>query len=65
MKSDGEDDCENLIVKEFMEKVLQIKDQNFKSECNEEIQRTLRQEFKRMNGKITSTYRKNLTQCKL
>jgi hypothetical protein len=66
VKSDSEDDDgEDLIAAEFMEKVLKIEDKNFKVECADEIKRMLRQGFKRMNGKLASTYRKNLTECEL
>ena len=65
VKAAEEDEGENLIVAEFMEKVLKIEDPNFKIACNDQIKKMLRQEFKRMNGKIASTYRKNLTECKL
>ena len=65
VKAAEEDEGENLIVAEFMEKVLKIEDPNFKIACNDQIKKMLRQEFKRMNGKIVSTYRKNLTECKL
>jgi hypothetical protein len=60
-----EDDCEaDLIAAQFMEKSLNIEDPSFLEECNNEIKKTLRHEFKRKNDKIASTYRKNLTDCK-
>jgi hypothetical protein len=57
-------DCEEEIAEDFMT-FIRIADVNFREVCRPEILKMLWKEFKKMNGKIVSTYRKNLTDCKL
>lgn len=66
--SSAEDEFQGDLDKmgaDFMTKELGIKDQSFIDECLPEIKKQLRDEFKKMHGKIASTYRKNLSDCKL
>jgi hypothetical protein len=50
-------------VRKFMKEKLKITNTDFMHECEGEITKVFCEEFKSVNNKLTSTYRKKLTEC--